>query len=108
MNNQTTHRHRKWQTHINQWQTSGATQAAYCRKHRLKLHQFVYWRSKLTTATTNEPDKFADKTGSCFVPVVMEQTARAELTVTLPNGLRIEGIGSSTIALMQRLVGALS
>ncbi len=108
MSNQVVHRHKKWQTHINQWHSSGTTQAAYCRKHRLKLHQFVYWRSKLNSATISEPDKPADKTDSCFVPVVIEQAARAELTVTLPNGLRIEGIDSDTIILTQKLVGVLS
>jgi hypothetical protein len=35
-----------WQQHIQSWQQSGLTQIAYCRRHDLKLHCFVYWRDK--------------------------------------------------------------
>jgi hypothetical protein len=31
---------RFWQSHIDQWPTSGMTQAAYCQAHGLKLATF--------------------------------------------------------------------
>jgi hypothetical protein len=37
-----------WKTHIASWQTSRVSQTAYCRRHELKFHQFVYWRRKFT------------------------------------------------------------
>lgn len=35
-----------WKQHIASWQSSGLTQIAYCDKHELKTHQFVYWKKR--------------------------------------------------------------
>jgi hypothetical protein len=35
-----------WNTHITSWQASRLSQTEYCRRHKLKFHQFVYWRRK--------------------------------------------------------------
>ena len=40
-----------WKTHIASWQASRVSQADYCRRHKLKFHQFVYWRRKFTRFT---------------------------------------------------------
>jgi transposase-like protein len=40
-------KYRFWQSHIDQWPTSGMTQAAYCQTHDLKLATFQYWRKRL-------------------------------------------------------------
>ena len=37
---------RFWQQHIQKWKRSGLKQAAYCRRHELKLHCFIYWRKR--------------------------------------------------------------
>jgi hypothetical protein len=35
-----------WKSHISSWQASRVSQTAYCRRHELRFHQFVYWRRK--------------------------------------------------------------
>jgi hypothetical protein len=37
---------RFWRQHIQSWKRSGLKQAAYCRRHDLKLHCFIYWRKR--------------------------------------------------------------
>lgn len=36
----------KWQLHINNWKSSGMTQAAYCKANNLKPSSFSYWVKK--------------------------------------------------------------
>lgn len=36
-----------WQPHIEAWDGSGKSQAAYCREHDLVKSRFNYWRHKL-------------------------------------------------------------
>ena len=36
-----------WEEHMKQWQSSGLTQAQYCRRTELKLSTFYYWRKRL-------------------------------------------------------------
>lgn len=38
---------RYWQAHLDKWQDSGLTQAVYCRKEDLSVHQFLYWKKRL-------------------------------------------------------------
>jgi hypothetical protein len=38
-----------WQRHIDQWRTSGLTQAEYCRRHSIAKHQWGYWRKRLSS-----------------------------------------------------------
>jgi len=46
---------RFWKAHIEAWKASGLKQSRYCRRHDLKLHQFVYWRKKYDPANTAAP-----------------------------------------------------
>jgi hypothetical protein len=39
-----------WQDHITAWQSSGLSQVAYCKQHEIKLHNFTYWRNRLSPA----------------------------------------------------------
>jgi hypothetical protein len=41
---------RFWRQHIERWKRSGLKQSAYCRRHELKLHCFIYWRKKFRRA----------------------------------------------------------
>ena len=38
-----------WQSVIQDWQSSGLTQADYCRKHPLKSHQLNCWKRAFCT-----------------------------------------------------------
>ena len=46
---------RYWKSHIEAWKASGLKQSRYCRRHDLKLHQFVYWRKKYDPAGRAAP-----------------------------------------------------
>lgn len=46
-----------WQSHIEAWQSSGLSQAAYCKESDLIIHRFGYWKRKLldTPLVTPKP-----------------------------------------------------
>jgi hypothetical protein len=101
-------RHTQWQQHITAWQQSGLSQAAFCKAHQLSYHQFLYWRQKLEHQATDSPSAQAKQ----LIPVhcVPEATAIAAegLSLILPNGVRIHGIGSTNLTLACQLVAQLS
>lgn len=37
---------RFWRQHIESWKRCGQQQSAYCRRHKLKLHCFIYWKKR--------------------------------------------------------------
>ncbi len=78
-----------WEGHIQAWQGTGLSQAAYCRKNDLVRHRFWYWLKRIDSL----PPK-----GVSFVPVALppDRIDRAPRTVSVitPNGYRIE-LGSS-------------
>lgn len=41
-------KHDFWKEHIREWKESGLSQAGYCRKQKISLKCFVYWKRKLT------------------------------------------------------------
>jgi hypothetical protein len=43
----TSQKQKVWQQHIQAWQSSTLSQAAYCNKHQLSLASFGYWRKRL-------------------------------------------------------------
>jgi len=47
----------QWKRRIVKWQVSGETQSAFCRKHRLPLATFKYWRDKVLKA---EKERFVE------------------------------------------------
>lgn len=40
---------RFWEAHLNQWESNGISQSAYCRQNHLSLHGFIYWKKKRTS-----------------------------------------------------------
>ena len=38
---------RFWERHLKAWRESGLLQSEYCRKHGLRVNQFVYWKKKI-------------------------------------------------------------
>ena len=72
-----------WESHVEQWQNSDHSQAAYCRSHNLKAHQFYHWRRRIL-APQNEVS---------FLPVTLSGTlAQNHPTVRIrtPSGFTIE------------------
>ena len=85
-----------WQSHIEAWQNSGLSQAAYCKETDLIIHRFGYWKRKFlnTPLATPEPVGFV-----ALNPIVMTST----LALQLPNQLRIEGIAQENLHLAKQL-----
>ena len=76
-------RRRFWEHHIKQWQSSGLSQAAYCRNHQLKAHRFYYWRQKLPVPQ----DRVS------FLPVALSASPthhHPKIRIHTPNGFTIE------------------
>ena len=82
------HKRRIWQSQIVRWQQSGLSQAAYCREHGLKLHQFIYWKNRFNR--TDAGIKFVPLRFSQNLPVPV---AESSFNLFTPNGYRIE-VGS--------------
>ena len=88
----------QWRTHIQAWQESGLSQAAYCQQHELVCSRFGYWRRKL--AGESLP-------ASGFVQVVRPQSTTV-LSVRLPSGLEINGVDGNNVEVVTELLARLS
>ena len=94
----------RWQSHLDAWQASGLSQAAYCREHELVYCQFSYWKQKLTqrSVAPTRPER------SAFIPVeIVAAPATADLTLHLPNGITLDGIDEGNCHLARDLAKAL-
>ena len=100
MNQSATHTEQQthWHQWIIRWQQSGQNQAAFCEAHDLVYHQFTYWRRKLATETT------ALNPRSGFVAVQRTEENSSGLTLTLPNGIRIQGLTPHHLAWLPQLL----
>ncbi len=52
------------ETNVTQYNASGMNKAAYCRKHNLVYHQFVWWQRKLRTDADDDTSEFVALAGS--------------------------------------------
>lgn len=99
-----------WDAHLDRWQAMGISQTAYCRQYTLSLSQFSYWKCKRLGRSS--PTAKAAPSHSGFVPVQLadttEPTSSTTLSLTLPNGYRIDGIAQDTLGIAQHLVKAVS
>lgn len=87
-----------WQQQLEHWQDSGLSGSVFCRQHGLPYHQFTYWRRKLQE-TGSEPDE--QPTSAGFARVTCRPTPPpAELTLTLPSGLRLTGLHAGNVELL--------
>ena len=99
-----------WQKRIQQWQSSGLTQKEWCRQHNIRPKQFWYWKDKLSSLQPVQQEmKTEEVTVASFVPVVTEATspspvADTVLTVSLPSGTSITGIGEHNVQLAGQLL----
>lgn len=86
-----------WTEHVESWQQTDLTQAAYCQKHDLLVHRFGYWKRKLI-----EPEKHLPEVQG-FVQVNPMPSYHSSLSIQLPNQFRIEGIDSDNLYLVKQL-----
>ena len=92
-----------------EWPRNGLTQEGYCTQHGISVGSLQRWRQIFEEDAAPEPRVSAQV--SEFVPVTLvgesPTTASVELTLVLPEGLRLE-IGSQCPAeTLKRVLGVL-
>ncbi len=89
-----TERARYWQRHLDRWERSGLSQAAFCRRHGLKAVTFGWWKRKPATGRTHIRRRGADAERASsvarrtdFVEVAMTSAGMAAYEVVLSRGV---------------------
>lgn len=74
-----------WKHHLKSWNSSGLSQAAYCRRHDLKVYDFQYWKkrlkppqeqnnsSRLLPVTLTDSDPFEPKCDSSGISILINR-----------------------------------
>ena len=86
-----------WEHHLEQWQQSGLSQRAYCRKHQLEPHRFYYWRQRILKP---QPEV-------SFLPVTLPEGPLRQpqlVRILLSNGCVLELEGRADPEQLERLV----
>jgi len=89
-----------WPIHIEHWQASRQSQAAYCRQHDLCPQKFSYWKRKSTVKST-------DHSGFSRIQVVDEAfspESASGLSLQFNDGTRLEGITPGNMQFIQSLL----
>ena len=93
-----------WKRHIENWRSSGLSQANYCRQHELKIHQFSYRKRRFI-----EADR-----GTSFVPIPIRgplpqapDRGSAPLRLVMDKDLAIEIHPDFDPRLLRRLIATL-
>ena len=95
-----------WTIRLKEWRATGQSQKAYCEAHDLGYHQFSYWRRKLEGGGRQRGKATVSNSG--FVPVTKSgDSSMGGLTISLPNGIQIKGVGAQHVDLMKSLVDSL-
>ena len=100
MNTKKSKRH-YWANHIKDWKASGETQSHYCRHHDLKPHQLTYWKQVFKS----QPQTAQASSSNGFVTLKVTDTATPDVTLHLPNGLRVDGIHAGNLAVIREIIG---
>jgi hypothetical protein len=98
----------QWQQHIERWQQTHLSQAAYCKQYQLKPHRFSYWKRKLASLTqlpALQSHGFIQVVADHSLPSTANESA---LTIRLPGNSVIEGIKNNNVHLAVQLVRLLS
>ena len=91
-----------WKQHIENWRSSGLTQAEYCRQHEIKDYRFTYWKKRLIPADS----------AITFVPLKIRahlpaEQASAPLRLIMDKDLAIEIRSDFDPRLLRRLIATL-
>ena len=98
-----------WLEHIEAWKQSDLTQAQYCRTHRISAKSFYYWKCKAnrTEVPPSTPTTRVATSGFAIAQFETVSTSHTALSVTLPDGTRLDDIHASNVAVAAQLLGAL-
>ena len=94
-----------WSNHIDQWRSSGLSQAAYCRQHDLCQQKFSYRKRQSVCCEENTDTS----TGFARVQVApsIPFAEGIGLSLRFNDGISLEGITESNLDLLQRLLTVL-
>ena len=93
-----------WVKHIEAWQTTGLSQAKYCREHQLKPHQLSYYKCQFIK---QKKLSSAQESGFIQLPVFGNSTSTptsSTLSLHLSEHQSIEGITGDNIHLIKSLL----
>lgn len=95
-----------WSEHLEQWQSSGLSQAAYCRKHDLCQQKFSYRKRQADISCVGNPER---PVGFARVEVdpLVSSSSGAGLSLRFNEGVCIEGITVDNLLLVQPLLSLL-
>ena len=96
-----------WQNHVGQWQSSGLSQAKYCRQHKLTSHQFSYWKGKFWA--TGHAAMPGTNSGFARVQIAWstDKAVLPGLSLRFQDGTEVTGITRDTMPLIRELVEVL-
>ena len=93
-----------WQEHITAWESSGLSQAVYCKQKGVNYNSFVYQRGRIANNNQASPSvKFVEATET--TPPKEVQTP--VLQFMLPNGVRIGMTAAADAQLIQRVLSVI-
>ena len=97
-----------WLDHIQQWQQSSLSQAAYCRQHDLCQQKFSYHKRR--TVTVDDKVNRVPSPGFARVQVdsFIAANSSTGLSLRLIDGTCIDGISEHNLILLKPLLAALS
>lgn len=83
-----TAKQQRFKEHIEKWEGSGLSQAAYCRRYKLNIKQFGYYLRRYKSIDTAPTPRFAE----------VQTSEKSSLSLSFPGGiiLQIEGPVDST------------
>ena len=82
-----------WQQHVDAWQASDLSGAAFCKQHDLNYAQFNYWRRKFQAV-----DAVAKSAGFAQVTQLAASASSADgLGVHLPSGISFSGVNAGNL-----------
>lgn len=92
-----------WRKHVEQWHSSGLSQAAYCREHQLNQVNFSYHKRK-------QQGEVVPTQNNGFVSVQLAQNVQPidSLTLHFVNGTHLSGITNQNVTVVKQLMEALA
>ena len=90
-----------WQQQIDQWKSSGQSQAKFCQANELPYHRFVYWRQKFERGPGSNQTK---RESGGFATIDYRPEVHGGLTLSLPNGLVLRGISADNVMVVRQLL----
>ena len=90
-----------WQQQMTAWEQSGQSQKSFCEQRELNYHRFGYWRRKFLEQSLAG----TVKQSNTFIPVQhLHADTVSGLSLTLPNGIVIQGIEQHNLPVVRQLL----